>query len=212
MPINLLFPPRCAGCRAEGASCCARCLAAFGAPRRVDVPGKGPPVFALADYRGPGGALVLALKERGRRDLVPVFGALVAAAVPKLPRRYPGEFREWRLVPVPSRRAAARRRGGSHLVGIVRRAGLPVACALAFGPGVADSVGLGAAARRANLAGRVRLVPGGLPPPGAAVVLLDDVVTTGATASACVSALKIGGFRVPAVLTLTTARRTHPHE
>lgn len=167
-------------------------------------------MFALADYRGPGRELVLALKERGRRDLAPVLGALVAAAVPKLPG-CPAGCRNWWLVPAPSRRAAVRRRGGSHLVGVARCAGLPLARALAFAPGVADSVGLDAAARRANLAGRVRLVRGGLPPPGAGVVVLDDVVTTGATAAACVSALKIGGFRVPAVLTLTSTRGSHPH-
>ncbi|RKT57462.1 phosphoribosyltransferase [Saccharothrix australiensis] len=210
MLINLLFPPRCAGCRAEGTSCCARCLSSFGPPRRVRVPGKGPPLFALADYAGAARELVLAFKERGRRDLARVFGALLAAAVPALPVAYPGGAGNAWLVPAPSRRAAARRRGGSHLVGAARAAGLAVAPALAFGPGVGESVGLDAAARRANLAGRVRLVRCGLPPPGSPVVVLDDVVTTGATTSACVSALKAGGYGVTAVLTLTTAYRAHP--
>ncbi|WP_433265262.1 ComF family protein [Actinosynnema sp. CS-041913] len=211
MLINLLFPPSCAGCRTEGARCCARCLAAFGPPRLVPLPGKGPLVFALADYAGAGRELVLAFKERGRRDLAPVFGRLVAAAVPALPGRYPGGPGKWWLVPAPSRRAAVRQRGGSHLLRLARASGLSVAPVLAFSSGVADSVGLDAVARRANLAGRVRLVRGGLPPPGAAVVVLDDVVTTGATASVCASVLKAGGYRVTAVLTLTTARRSHPH-
>ncbi|MBB5955176.1 putative amidophosphoribosyltransferase [Saccharothrix tamanrassetensis] len=176
------------------------------------MPGKGPPVFALADYAGAARELVLAFKERGRRDLALVFGALVAAAVPVLPVRYPGGPGNWWLVPAPSRRAAVRQRGGSHLLRLARASGLPVAPALAFSSGVADSVGLDEAARRANLAGRVRLVRGGLPPPGAPVVVLDDVVTTGATASACASVLQLAGFRVTATLTLTTARRSHPHE
>ncbi|MFD1151618.1 ComF family protein, partial [Saccharothrix hoggarensis] len=80
--INLLFPPRCPGCGTWGARLCGRCLAVFGPPRRV--PGVGPPVFALAAYGGAARELVLAFKERGRRELAAVFGALVAAALPRL--------------------------------------------------------------------------------------------------------------------------------
>ncbi|MGM1063619.1 ComF family protein [Saccharothrix sp. Mg75] len=207
MVIELLFPSRCAGCSRPGSRLCPPCLAAFGPPRPVPVPGAGPPVYALADYSGAAREALLAFKERGRRELAAVFGSLVAAAVPLLPGAGSGAC----LVPAPSRRSAARARGGSHVVGVARASGFPVAPALAFTKGVRDSVGLSPAARRANLAGRLRLVPGGLPPPGSAVVLLDDVVTTGSTASACISMLKTGGFRVSVVLALTTARRTHPH-
>ncbi|MCE6999317.1 phosphoribosyltransferase [Saccharothrix sp. S26] len=203
--MNLLFPPRCPGCGTWGARVCARCLALFGLPKRV--PGAGPPVFALAAYAGAARELVLAFKERGRRELAAVFGALVAAAVPHLPGVGPDPW----LVPAPSRASAARARGGSHVMRMARASGFSVAPALAFARGVRDSVSLDAASRRANLAGRVRLVPDRLPPPGTPVVLLDDVVTTGSTARACVSVLKAAGFGVPAVLTLTTARRTHPH-
>ncbi|ROP40187.1 putative amidophosphoribosyltransferase [Saccharothrix texasensis] len=203
--INLLFPPRCPGCGTWGVRLCARCLALFGMPKRV--PGAGPPVFALAAYGGAARELVLAFKERGRRELAAVFGALVAAAVPRLPGVGPEPW----LVPAPSRASAARARGGSHVLRMARASGFSTAPALAFTPGVRDSVRLDAASRRANLAGRVRLVPDRLPPPGAPLVLLDDVVTTGSTARACVSVLKAAGYGVPAVLTLTTARRTHPH-
>lgn len=206
MLINLLFPPRCPGCRTHGVRLCARCLDLFGPPRRV--PGVGPPVFALAAYAGAARELVLAFKERGRRELAAVFGTLVAAALPRLPGVGPDPW----LVPAPSRASAARARGGSHVLRMARASGFSVAPALAFTKGVRDSAGLDPASRRTNLAGRVRLVPGGLPPPGSAVVLLDDVVTTGSTAAACNSVLRTAGFRVSAVLVLTSARRTHPHE
>lgn len=206
MVMNLLFPPRCPGCGTWGVRLCARCPALFGAPVRV--PGAGPPVYALAPYAGAARELVLAFKERGRRELAAVFGALIAAALPRLPGVGPDPW----LVPAPSRASAARARGGSHVLRMARASGFSVASALAFTKGVRDSVNLDAASRRVNLAGRVRLVPGGLPPPGTKVVLLDDVVTTGSTANACVSVLRAGGFWVSAVLTLTTAHRSHPHE
>lgn len=205
MVFELLFPSRCPGCGAWGARPCAPCLAEFGPPVRV--PGVGPPVFALAAYGGAARELVLAFKERGRRELAAVFGGLVAAAVPLLPGVGPGAW----LVPAPSRASAARARGGSHVLRMARASGFSTAPALAFARGVRDSVRLDAASRQANLAGRVRLVPERLPPPGAPVVLLDDVVTTGSTARACVSVLKAAGIGVSAVLTLTTARRTHPY-
>ncbi|XVS63659.1 ComF family protein [Actinosynnema sp. CA-299493] len=209
MLIDLLFPPRCPGCGTGGVRLCARCPAVFGMPKRV--PGVGPPVFALAAYGGAARELVLAFKERGRRELAVVFGALVAAAVPRLPGVRSGAGPEPWLVPAPSRASAARARGGSHVLRMARASGFSTAPALAFTSGVRDSVRLDAASRQANLAGRVRLVPDRLPPPGTPLVLLDDVVTTGSTARACVSVLKAAGFGVPAVLALTTARRTHPH-
>ena len=78
---------------------------------------------------------------------------------------------------------------------------------LKLAPGVSDSVGLSPSERRRNLEGRVLVH--GRPPPGT-TVLLDDVITTGATASACVKALRQAGVRTHAVLVLTSARPAQP--
>jgi predicted amidophosphoribosyltransferase len=118
------------------------------------------------------------------------------------------------LVPVPSRSSAARRRGGDHVRRIVERAaselaagGIPAAVtpALRLDRGVRDSVGLDAAARAANLAGRIRPREADLPPPGTGVILIDDVVTTGATAAASTAALAAADLAVSVVLVLASA-------
>ncbi|SDX74542.1 hypothetical protein SAMN05421504_103688 [Amycolatopsis xylanica] len=169
------------------------------------------PVYALAAYRGVARRLVLAYKERGRRDLAPALGAALARAVPSLPGTSDGAA--W-LVPVPSKASVSRMRGGAHMGRLARWCArelgergwrAAVAPALRLDPRVRDAVGLGGRERAANLAGKVRLRERGQAPPGSGVILLDDVITSGATAAACVRALALGGMHVAAVLTLTAA-------
>jgi predicted amidophosphoribosyltransferase len=205
--LDLVLPPRCAGCGGPEA-CCPTCLAEFGRPTRVHLPGR--PTYALADYQGAPRELVIAFKERGRHDLATCLGTLLGQAVRAIPEVRPTGT-VW-LVPAPSRRSASRRRGGPHVLRLARAAArtlsadvpVAVAPALTLAPGTLDSTGLTAKARRANLAGHVRPTEA-LPPPGTAVVLLDDVVTTGATAAECARVLRSHGVRVTAVLALTSA-------
>ncbi|WP_235022853.1 ComF family protein [Amycolatopsis alkalitolerans] len=214
--LELLLPASCAGCGAPGAACCPDCAATFGRPERVT---RGPtaggaPVYALARYRDVARRLVLSYKERGRRDLAGPLGGVLAEALPYLPEAAPDAAGVWWLVPAPSRRVASRVRGGPHLrrlarscAGALSRTGraAAVAPALRLAAGARDAVGLSQAQRVANLAGRLHLDPRGLPPPGTPVVVLDDVVTTGATAAACMRALTDGGFPVRLLLALTSA-------
>lgn len=206
-----MVPGACAGCATPWpAPLCADCALLFGVP--VEVRPGPPPVFALGRYAGPLRSAVLAYKERGHRELAEEFGAAVAGGLTLLGDRIPRSGGWW-LVPAPSRAAQARRRGGDHvrrladvaareLAAAGRAAAVAPALRLSFG--VRDSVGLDAAARAANLAGRVRVRRSGSPPPGTGVVLVDDVLTTGATVDECVRALGRAGLPTLAVLVLTT--------
>src|SRR5256885_6425964 len=161
--LDLLVPLRCVGCGAPDVGWCPNCAATLGRPFPVDraATAPGPPVYALARYFGAPRRAVLAYKERGRRDLAAPLGRTLATALTALPE--PRASPELYLVPAPSRPAAARARGGPHMVAIachaaiaLAEAGRPaaVAPALCLDGRARDSVGLDAAERAANLRGR----------------------------------------------------------
>ncbi len=160
-------------------------------------------------YGGSSRRLVIAYKERGRRDLAPVLAGALWQAVLALPQLAAAESalgRRLLLVPVPASRAALRVRGIDHVAFLLQALGrrLPremrdrVSWAQLLQPArrVADQAGLNAADRRLNLAGSLRIRTGagrraarGSP----LVVIVDDVLTTGATIAEAARALRAGG-------------------
>lgn len=173
---------------------------------RVD---PGIPVFALGRYAGPRRQAIIALKERGRADLIAPLARALALGIHQLVG--------WgvlalplNVVPAPTRWSAARRRGGDPVtrIAVTATAGNPhltVAPALRIRGPVRDSVGLTSSDRQRNIAGRVRLTGARRTILHGEVLLVDDVLTTGATACESVCALVAGGVRVAAVLTLAHA-------
>ncbi|MGD3151393.1 DNA utilization protein GntX (plasmid) [Tsukamurella tyrosinosolvens] len=208
--VELAVPRTCGGCGFPRVRWCARCEAALHdvpALIRTTVP-VGVPVWTLGRYDGARRRAVLQLKERGRGDLAVPLGRGLAHAVLRL-RAWGEVDGPLVLIPAPTTAWAARRRGGDVVTAVCRaaaRTAEPV-CAVTVAPvlrsvGAAESVGLSASARAANVRGTVRVR--GVPPAGT-VVLVDDVVTTGATLAESVAALARRGVAVAAALTFAAA-------
>lgn len=209
--LDLILPLECGGCAAPSTRWCRTCAheltVADGEPRVVN-PRIDPqvPVFALGRYVGARRQAILAIKEHGRGDLVIPLARALAVGVHRL--------LSWgmvdiplTIVPAPTRRSAARRRGGDPVARIATAAvsghpGIAVVAALRMRALARDSVGLGTSDRERNIAGRV-LLRG--QPPRHEVVIVDDIVTTGATARESVRVLQRAGIRVAAVLAIAAA-------
>ncbi|MCV7435200.1 ComF family protein [Mycolicibacterium bacteremicum] len=208
--LDLMLPLECGGCGAPATRWCATCAAelrARAAQPHVATPRLDPgvPVLVLGRYAGARRNAIVAVKERGRADLVGPLGQTLRVGLDRL--------LGWGLldvpltvVPAPTRRLAARRRGGDPVTRVARAAtadlpGVTVTGALRLTGFPRDSVGLSSADRQRNLAGRVRVTR----PVHGPVIVIDDVVTTGATACESVRALQTAGAAVQAVVALAAA-------
>ena len=211
--LDLVLPLECGGCGAPSTRWCDACerdLRVRPDEPHLITPRANPalPVFSLGRYAGARRNAIVAVKEHGRADLIRPLGAALGGGLRQL--------LTWgvidlpvTVVPAPTRRLAARRRGGDPVTRMVLAATAEnphatVVQALRMTALVRDSVGLSSAARQRNVAGRVRL---SRPSAGLAgdVLVVDDIVTTGATAAESVRTLQTTGARVVAVLALAHA-------
>lgn len=224
--VELLLPRACVGCGLEGCTWCRACLEAEFDPvlHRPDPCPPGLPMLAAAtSYAGSVRGAILAAKERDRRELDRLLGAMLATAIGLLMTSesvWPSRVGPLWLVPVPASPSALRERGRDHVsdwtrwtVRWLRAAKVPAHRVPALRRTAAglDSVGLDAGQRAVNLSGAFTVGRVSAPPPSTTVIIVDDIVTTGATlveASACLSTgLDLAQARLGAAVVAATQRR-----
>lgn len=202
---DLFLGSCCPGCDRPGLGLCAPCRRAVGArrPFRIDAgdaAGRCPIVAA-----GPADdllrRLVSAHKDRAAWHLADLLAGRLRVAVDHLGAGLgapPGA--RVLAVPVPSTPAAVRRRGYDATWTLARRAArapgsvrLEPHRALRHTRHVADQSGLDRAARARNLHRALAATP---PPTTGPVVVVDDLVTSGATLTEAMRALRSAGWAV----------------
>lgn len=219
---DLLFPPRCLGCRRVDTWLCADCL---GQIPRIEPPFctrcgdrvEGGEICArcqtsplhisrirsVAHFEGTVRHAMHHLKYRGHTALAEPLGGLLATYWARHPAPVDA------VVPVPLHAARLRERGYNQAAllarEMARRLGLAVdERTLVRERPTAPQVGLTASQRKDNVHDAFRCLNDALV--GKQVLLIDDVCTTGATLEACTLALQRKGACSVQALTLARAR------
>lgn len=200
---ELIFPVRCLGCDQLGISICSLCRK-FWHPRiirtwsRSEIPF---PIYSSIPYSPIAGKVLLAAKEN---SLELADNLLESALRHSLHgARLQSECDV--LIPIPSRKSVARKRGRQFISTLSERIGdsedLPTEDLLTHTRKVRDQSNLDAKHRAENLEGALvslRFISG-------RAILIDDLVTTGATLREAARALRSAGIEVTAAVTACVA-------
>jgi len=196
--LDLVFPPRCPGCRARGFLVCPRCLDRCRSLRLDSDPevGRAAPNTLLTTLRGayqydePLRAAIHTFKYRRRRSMAGPLGELLLEALPE------EAFRCDAIVAAPLHPSRMRERGFNQSALLAEAIAVlldkPVLDALQRTRATDQQVGKDRREREANVRGAFAWR--GAPPP-TTVLLVDDVLTTGATMRECARALRGAGAR-----------------
>lgn len=198
--LNLLLPISCAGCDAPDTALCEECRAAL-SPRPqqqvLNLAGGSIAVSSGLSFDATTARVIRRLKEEGRTGLARPLAPALAEAVSSLDAA--GSI----IVPMPTSRAAYRRRGYRVPELLAARAGLDVVRLLKPVRRTQDQRGLGRADRRRNVSGSLRATDAA----ARRVIVIDDVVTTGASLAEAVRALRAAGAEVVGAATAAATPR-----
>lgn len=204
--VSLVAPPVCAACdepAPPGELFCFGCDPGPPSGTGVERLPSGALIVTTGRYEGPLADAIKRLKYGQRPDLARLFGARLSQTLAASPLTACDA-----LIPIPLHRHRLAERGYNQSALVAGAAArrlrvryLPLA--VARPRRTREQASLGRRERLANVedAFTVRQSVRGL-----SVVVVDDVVTTGATAGACVAALTRAGARVVAVAALARAR------
>ena len=190
--FEFLLPLTCLHCRRPSRfSLCEKCSAPFRDVPRCVAHISGVPLWVTAYYAGSVRRAIVAYKEEGITSLRKPLSFAIANGIAHFAQQY----EDLAVVPIPSRIQALRSRGedaiGELALAGARAAGLPPRALqrlIHMNPLVRDQGGLGAAARRENMAGALALASSSsVVRSSAHLVLIDDVVTTGETVRAAIA-------------------------
>lgn len=200
---ELIFPIRCLGCDQLGISICSQCRK-FWHPRIIKTWSHSKekfPIYSSIPYSPIAGKVLLSAKESS----LELADNLLTAALLHSLRGARSQNQIDFLVPIPSRRSVARKRGRQFISVLSRSIGesenLPTEEILTHTRKVRDQSNLDAKDRAANLDKALislRFLSG-------KAVLIDDLVTTGATLHEAARALRSKGITVAAAVTACVA-------
>lgn len=200
---ELIFPIRCLGCDQLGISICSQCRK-FWHPRIIKTWSHSKekfPIYSSIPYSPIAGKVLLSAKESS----LELADNLLTSALLHSLRGARSQNQLDFLVPIPSRKSVARKRGRQFISVLSKSIGesenLPTEEILTHTRKVRDQSNLDAKDRAANLDKALislRFLSG-------KAVLIDDLVTTGATLHEAARALRSKGITVAAAVTACVA-------
>jgi predicted amidophosphoribosyltransferase len=210
---ELLFPTRCISCSRLGLSLCADCRKSWQLDLNISEINTlfgAYPVFSALPYSEVAAKVILSAKESNYA----VADNLIVEALSYSLRLFRSQHGSGMLVPIPSRKAAIRRRGRNFLVDISEKVALDnflnLTPLLLHKRKVRDQSKLNQVERRRNISQALSAnsaekpcdVDGNIEP----IILVDDLITTGSTLAEAVRALRSEGYEVKGAVTCAFAQ------